>query len=40
MRPASVRKLPATALSKVDLPDPLVPSTQTKLPVSRDKLTP
>ena len=34
MVPASMRKVPATALSVVLLPDPLVPITTTKLPGS------
>src|SRR5688572_10320403 len=34
MAPASTGKLPATALSKVDLPDPLVPITITQEPSS------
>src|ERR1044071_5370872 len=40
MAPASTGKLPATALSKVDLPDPLVPITITQEPSSIVRSTP
>src|SRR6185437_15306325 len=40
MAPASTGKLPATALSKVDLPDPLVPITITQDPSSIVRSTP
>src|SRR5437867_12250237 len=40
MVPASTGKLPATALSKVDLPDPFVPITITQEPSSMVSSTP
>src|SRR5580765_1190476 len=40
MAPSSTGKLPATALSKVDLPDPLVPITITQEPSSMLRSTP
>src|SRR5919108_5513154 len=40
MAPSSTGKLPATALSKVDLPDPFVPITITQDPSSRVRSTP
>ena len=40
MRPVSTRKVPATALSRVDLPEPLVPITTTNEPSRIDRLTP
>src|SRR5262245_28290305 len=40
MAPASTGKLPATALSNVDFPDPLVPITITQEPSSMLRSTP
>ncbi len=40
MLPASTRKVPATAFSSVDLPEPFVPMTMTNEPVSIVSVTP